>query len=101
MPSAKSHTSCLLQLLLGAQVVGVSTLLLATVDRTRVETGVALAADHLVTVVLLGQHPQRWLDDATTQAQHQVQCGLFLNVVVRKGAAIFQLFASKNQTLLI
>lgn len=37
------QAKCLLQLLLGAKVVGVSTLLLATVDSTGVKTGIAPA----------------------------------------------------------
>merc|ERR1719259_1106067 len=37
----------------------------------------------------------------TTQAEHQVKGGLLLDVVVRQGAAIFQLLASKDQPLLI
>lgn len=35
-----------------------------------------LAADHFVTVVLLGELAQGGLDDAPAQAQHQVQGGL-------------------------
>lgn len=106
----------LLDLLLGAEVVGVSALLLAAVDGTGVQAGVApgggtvhitkspvslgkgtrrkvptppggsqggrggnwdvLAADHFVTVVLLGELAERGLDDAPPQAQHQVQGGL-------------------------
>ena len=38
---------------------------------------------------------------ATTQAQHQVQRGLLLDVVVGQGAAILQLLASKDQALLV
>jgi hypothetical protein len=38
---------------------------------------------------------------ATTQAQHQVECGLLLDVVVCQGAAIFQLLAGKDQALLV
>jgi len=50
-----------------------------------------------------GLASQRFHEDlhATTQAQHQVQSGLLLDVVVRKGAAIFELLASENQALLI
>jgi hypothetical protein len=94
-----------------------------------VQPGVALAANHLVRVVLLRQQTQSGLDDATTQTQHQVQrglcnmkggmfhrlkrgigtiakCGLkynltFLNVVVRQGPAILQLFAGEDQPLLV
>ena len=38
---------------------------------------------------------------ATPQAQHQVQGGLLLDVVVRQGAAILQLLAGKDQALLV
>jgi len=38
---------------------------------------------------------------ATSQAKHQVQSGLLLDVVVGKGPAIFKLLASENKTLLI
>ena len=37
----------------------------------------------------------------TAQTQDQVQRGLLLNVVVGQGAAVFQLLAGKNQTLLV
>jgi len=37
----------------------------------------------------------------TTKAKHQVQGGLLLDVVVAKSATIFELLASKDQTLLI
>ena len=42
----------LLELLLRAQVVGVAALLLAAVHRTSVQARIALAADHLLAVVL-------------------------------------------------
>eukprot|EP00444_Apocalathium_aciculiferum_P047734 CAMPEP_0183498978 /NCGR_PEP_ID=MMETSP0371-20130417/1240_1 /TAXON_ID=268820 /ORGANISM="Peridinium aciculiferum, Strain PAER-2" /LENGTH=113 /DNA_ID=CAMNT_0025692635 /DNA_START=6 /DNA_END=344 /DNA_ORIENTATION=- len=38
---------------------------------------------------------------ATSEAQHQVQCGLLLDVVVRQRAAILELLARENQALLI
>ena len=37
----------------------------------------------------------------TTEAEHQVEGGLFLDVVVREGAAVLKLLSSKDQTLLI
>lgn len=52
----------ILDLLLGAEVVSVATLGLAAVGSTRVKTGIALAADHLVTVVFHGQNTERWLN---------------------------------------
>lgn len=78
-----------------------STLLLAAVNGTRVKACVTFAADHLLTVVFLRQLPEGRLDDPSSQTQHQVQGGLFLNVIVGQCASIFQLFASENQTLLV
>ena len=76
----------LFDLLFGAQVVGEAALL-AAVDCTGVQACIALAADHLVTVVLLGKLTKGRLDDATTQTKDQVQSGLFLDVVVGQGPA--------------
>ena len=58
----------LLQLLLGSEVVAMSTLLLPAVDGPGMEPGVAHAADHLVAVVLLGQDPQAGLDNSSSQS---------------------------------
>ena len=38
---------------------------------------------------------------ATPQAQHQVQGGLLLDVVVSQSAAVLQLLAGKDQALLV
>ena len=37
----------------------------------------------------------------TTKAEDQVKSGLFLNIVIRKGAAILQLLPSEDETLLV
>lgn len=50
-----------------------STLLLAAVGSSGVQTSIALTADHLVTVVLLGQKTEGRLNDTTTETEHQVQ----------------------------
>ena len=50
--------------------------LLPAVGGPGVEPGVALAADHLVRVVLLGQEAQGGLDHAAAQAQNQMEGGL-------------------------
>ena len=96
----------LLQLLLWAQVACVAALLLSAVGGARVHSGVALAADHLVALVCASKSSKRWLDlDATdttaTKSEHQVEGGLLLNIVVRKSAAILELLAGEDQTLLI
>ena len=54
-------------------MVRVAALALAAVGSPGVEAGVALAADHLVAVVLLGEDAQRGLDDTAPQPQHQVE----------------------------
>jgi hypothetical protein len=88
----------LFELLLGAELVGVSARALAAVGGTGREAGlccvlgwaallrmagycsggtyVALAADLLVAVVLGGESLQRGLDDATTETEDQVEGGL-------------------------
>lgn len=68
----------LFELLLGPDVVGVAALLLPAVGRPGVEAGVALAADHLVAVVLLGEDPQGGLDHTSPQPQHQVETQVFI-----------------------
>merc|ERR1719209_1098232 len=65
------------------------------------QPGVALPADDLVTVVLLGQDPQGGLDDSSPQSEHQVEGGLLLDVVVRQGPSVLKLLASKDQPLLV
>lgn len=50
-----------------------TTLLLAAVCGTGWQTGIALAADHLLAVVLGGQGLKGGLDDATTQAEDEVE----------------------------
>ena len=37
----------------------------------------------------------------TTKSEHKMKRGFLLNVIIRKGASIFKLLSSKNQTLLI
>jgi hypothetical protein len=38
---------------------------------------------------------------ASTQAQHQVECGLLLDVVVGQGAAVLQLLSGEDEALLV
>ena len=77
-PAGKGEAGggALLDLLLGAQVVGVAALL-AAVDSTGVQAGVTLAADHLVAVVFLSELAEGRLNDAASQTKHQVQGGLY------------------------
>ena len=79
--------SKLLKLLLGSELVGVTTLLLAAVDSTRMKTGIALTADLLVAVVLAGQLLEGRLDDTTAKTEDKVEGRLLLDVVVSQSAA--------------
>jgi hypothetical protein len=104
MPETRRHIhgeNRLFELLLRAELVGVTTLALAAVGSTGRETGVALAADHLVAVVLRCESLQRRLNDTTTETEHQVQGGLLLDVVVGESAAVLKLLAGEDQALLI
>ena len=56
------------------------------------------------------QQGQHWADvvglllallGTTTQAENQVKSGLLLDVVVAESATVFELLASKDQTLLV
>ena len=65
-----------------------TTLALAAVGGSGGKSGVALAADLLLTVEGSGQGGERRLDldateTSTTEAEHQVERRLFLDVVVR------------------
>jgi hypothetical protein len=122
--------SRLLELLLGAELVGVAAFLLTlwgllamschctrhrrrmrgwtwlwrmtyAVDSPRWQTCVALAADHLVAVVLGGKGLERGLNDATTETEDQVESRLLLDVVVGESAAILELLAGEDEALLV
>ena len=75
--------------------------LLTAVGGADGETGVALAADLLLPVVLLGQGDEGGLHDTTTEAEHEVQGGLLLDVVVSQGASLLELLAGEDEALLI
>lgn len=67
--------------LLGAQVVGVASLLVAG-DSTGVRVSAALAADRFVTAVLAGKLAEERFDDATPRVTHQGQGAFLLDVIV-------------------
>jgi len=66
-----------------------------------VEAGVALAAHQLVLLVLAGEGHEGRVNNPSTKAEHQVQGGFLLDVVILEGAAILELLASEDETLLI
>jgi len=76
-----------LDLLLGADVWVVATLSLAAVGCLGWKSGVALAANHLFAFVGTSESSEGRLnldatDTTTAQSKHQVESGLFLDVVV-------------------
>jgi len=79
----------------------VSAASLAAVGSSWWKSGVALAANHLLAVVLLRQHAKRGLDDASAETQHQVERRLLLDVVVGQSATVLELLAGEDQTLLV
>ena len=95
------ETYALLQLLLRSKLVRVAALLLSAVRRPWGKSGVALSANHLVAVVLSGQHLQGRLNCSSTKAKNQVKGGLLLDIVVRQSPAVLKLLSSEDQALLI
>jgi hypothetical protein len=77
-----SHCCHLLELLLGANVVCVATLLLPAVCCPWMKSSITLTAYHLVTVILLGQDSKRWFNYTTTKTQNQVEGGFCKQVNV-------------------
>jgi hypothetical protein len=61
----------------------------------------SLSADHSLTVECSGKSGQRGIEHTTTQAKHEVEGRLLLDIVIREGAAVLQLLAREDQTLLI
>jgi len=60
-----------------------------------------LAADLLVLLVLASESSEGWVDHSSAQAEHKVEGGLLLDVVVLEGAAILKLLSGEDETLLV
>ena len=97
----KNRELSLLQLLLGAKLRRVAALLLAAVLRARRQACIAFAADHTVTVRLLREGSEGRVNGPSTQAEHQVQSCLLLDVVVGERAAVLELLAGEDEALLV
>ena len=79
---------------------------LPAVDSLRWESGVALTADHLLALVFSGKSGEGGLDlegshTTTSQTENEMEGGLLLNVVVRKGSTILELLTGEDESLLI
>jgi hypothetical protein len=79
----------------------VSALLFAALGGTWRQPRITLAANHLFTIVLAREDLETWFNDTTTETEYQMESGLFLDVVIRQGAAVFELLAGKDEALLI
>ena len=73
----------------------------SAVGGTERVSGIAVAADLHLLVVLLSEGDKGWFHFTTTESEDEVDGGLLLDVVVGKGAVVFKLFASEDETLLI
>ena len=91
----------LLQLLLGAELAAVTALLLTAVVGTLGQTSVALAANHLLAVVLLGEGSEGRLDDSSSQLEQNLHGGVLSDVVVANHLGVLQLLASEHHALVV
>merc|ERR1719352_266144 len=91
----------LLQFLLGPKLVGAATLLLAAVLSARGKTGVALAADLLLAIVLACKSGEGRINGPTAETEHEVKGRLLGDVVIAERPAVLELLASKDQALLV
>lgn len=91
----------LLQLLLGAEVVAVSALLLTAVVSTKGKTSVALTAHHLLAVVLLGQSSQGGLDHSSSHLEEHFNGGGLADSAGADRLRVVQLLSSENKTLVV
>ena len=101
MVTIEQSAKQLLQLLLGAEVAAVTALLLTAVVGTLGQTGVALAANHLLAVVLLGESSKRGLDDSSSQLEQNLHSGVLSDVVVADGLGVLQLLSSEHHALVV
>ena len=70
-----------------------SALLLTAVVGTLGQTSVALAANHLLAVVLLGESGKSRLDDSSSQLEQHLHGGVLSDVVVADGLRVLQLLS--------
>ena len=77
-----------LGLLLESELVAVAALSLAAIGGLERQGRIALPADLLIAVELLGNSRNSGIHSASPQSEHEVQSGLLLDVVVRKGATV-------------
>ena len=75
--------------------------LLTAVVSTRRKTRVALTADHLLAVVLLGESSQGRLDHTTSHLEEHFKGGLSSNVVGTNGLRVLELLTGEHKALVL
>ena len=95
-----------LDLLLGSDVTVVTTLSLPAVGCLEGKLDITFSTNHFLALVLSGQSSKGGLDldlthSSSSQAQHEMESGLLLDVVVRKSSSVLQLLSSEDESLLI
>ena len=65
------------------------------------KTSIALAADALLAVEFSGKHGKSGVIDTAPKTKDQVKRRLLLDIVVRQGSSVLELFTREDQTLLI
>ena len=93
-------------LLLWSDVTVMSALSLSAVDGLWWESDVALSANHLLTLELSGEGSEIWLNfhlthTSASKSEDEMEGGLLLDVVVRKGSSILELLTGEDESLLI
>ena len=75
--------------------------LLTAVVSTRGKTRVALAANHLLAVVLLGEGGEGGLDHTTSHLEEHFNGGFTRNVVGTDGLSVVEFLAGENEALVV
>ena len=70
------------------------------------QLSITLSANHLLTFVLSCESSEVWLNfnrshTTASKSENEMEGRLFLNIVIRKGTTVFELFTSEDESLLI
>ena len=93
-------------LLLWSDVSVMTTLSLSAVDSLWWKSNVTLSANHFFALELSGESSEIWLNfhlthTSASKSEDEMEGGLFLDIVVRKGSSILKLLTSEDKSLLI
>jgi len=95
------QTNHLLELLLGAKLIGMSALLLSAILSTGWKSSETLTANSLLAIEPLGNKGKSRIINSSTKTENQMKSRLLLDIVIGKSTAILELLSSENKTLLI